>query len=214
MTPDIVEHGVRTAWLTERLCGRLGLAGTAAMAVAAAARTHDVGKALLPQKLLMKQSTLTRAERGTVQHHCAMGAWVLRQQHEQQGASPANSEAVAVALLHHEWWNGHGYPFGLAGRQIPLAARIVSVADVFDALCSERPYKGAWPTELARDFIRARSAIQFDPACVEAFLDIDPTVLAARYAAAHEAAGDVQMPVATWHPGGAPSAVAAAAVLP
>jgi HD-GYP domain-containing protein (c-di-GMP phosphodiesterase class II) len=185
MCPDITEHGVRTAWLAERLGERLGLAGPAAEALAGAAGTHDIGKHLLPQTLLMKPASLTRAERVIVQQHCAMGAWVLRQKTPRE--QPASSDAVAVALLHHEWWNGRGYPFGLSRREIPLAARIVAVADALDALCSERPYKAAWPAELARDYIRSRSGIQFDPACVEALLSLDLAMLGAPYAPLRQA---------------------------
>jgi putative two-component system response regulator len=179
MSPDIAKHGIRTAWLAQRLCEQLHLPDAVAATVAAAALTHDVGKELLPPELLAKPQSLTRAEHGMVQHHCAMGAWMLRQQalHGEQ----VSSDAVIVALLHHEWWNGHGYPFRLAGREIPLAARIVAVADVFDALCSERTYKAAWPAGLAREYIRHRSGVQFDPMCVDALLGIRPVELAAQY---------------------------------
>lgn len=177
MSLELTEHGDRTAWLAERVCERLGLTGVQAKSIAAAARTHDVGKQLLPEDLLLKPSSLTPKEHGIVRQHCAMGAWMLRQ----QVPDPASSDAVTVALLHHEWWNGHGYPFGLAKEEIPLAARIVAVADVFDALCSERPYKSAWPTALARDYIRNRSRIQFDPSCVDALHDIEPALINAQY---------------------------------
>jgi HD-GYP domain-containing protein (c-di-GMP phosphodiesterase class II) len=180
MSPDIAQHGIRTAWLAERLCEQVGLGRAETAAIAAAARTHDVGKEQLPQELLEKPASLTRVEHGIVRQHCAMGAWMLRQQ-AQSGAS-ISGDAVAVALLHHEWWNGHGYPFGLKGREIPLAARIVSVADVFDALCSERSYKSAWPVELALEYIRNRATVQFDPWCVEALLSIDASTLAQQYA--------------------------------
>lgn len=179
MSLELAEHGARTAWLSERMCERLGLREAEAKSIAAAARTHDVGKQLLPEELLLKPSSLTRRERNIVQQHCAMGAWLLRQQAPHRDA--AASDTVTVALLHHEWWNGHGYPFRLAQHEIPLAARIVAVADVFDALCSERPYKSAWPTALARDYIRNRSGIQFDPSCVDALLDVEPALLGSQY---------------------------------
>jgi HD-GYP domain-containing protein (c-di-GMP phosphodiesterase class II) len=161
------------------MCEQLDLSGTVAAAVASAALTRDIGKQLLPQELLAKPAPLTRAERNVVQRHCEMGAWLL-QQRALQGEC-ISSDATTVALLHHEWWNGHGYPFGLAGQDIPLPARIVSVADVFDALCSERSYKAAWPTELAREYIRNRSGVQFDPACVDAMFGIEPVELAVQY---------------------------------
>jgi len=85
------------------------------------------------------------------------------------GASHLIRMAADVARCHHERWDGAGYPLGLAGEAIPLLARIVAIADVFDALCSARPYKPAWPVETARAEILRGSGTQFDPACVAAF---------------------------------------------
>ena len=81
--------------------------------------------------------------------------------------------AEEIILSHHEWWNGHGYPAGLKGSDIPISGRIVAVADVFDALTHDRPYKEAWPLEAALDEIRALSEKQFDPAVVEAHATLD-----------------------------------------
>lgn len=84
---------------------------------------------------------------------------------------------ATIALRHHERWDGSGYPDGLKGEEIPLAARIVTVADVFDALTSERPYKPAWPAEEAFAYIKANSGTLFDPLCVNALLDNEPRIL-------------------------------------
>lgn len=85
-----------------------------------------------------------------------------------------------IALSHHEKWDGTGYPYGLAGEEIPEAARIAALADVFDALTSERPYKPAWTVEASLELIRARSGTHFDPALVDALIEQLPAVLAIR----------------------------------
>jgi putative two-component system response regulator len=85
--------------------------------------------------------------------------------------------ARTVALNHHERWDGSGYPHGLAGEAIPLEGRIVTIADVFDALTSERPYKKAWPVDEARDFIRDQAGLAFDPTLVALFLDLLPRII-------------------------------------
>lgn len=165
---EVQEHGLRTSWLAAQICEQLGLAPDSSKAVANAALTHDVGKQLLPAQLLGKTTLLTESERMQTQSHCAFGAWVLLR----GGDSAQLRPAAVVALLHHEWWNGRGYPFGLARQAIPLPARIVAVADVFDALRSERPYKAPWPHQVALDYLRARRGIQFDPSCVDALLRV------------------------------------------
>jgi putative two-component system response regulator len=106
--------------------------------------------------------------------HTRIGAELLA-----GGRSPLLRLAREIACSHHERWDGTGYPDGLAGEAIPLAARIVAVADVFDALTHARPYKRAWPIEMAVDEIRTQSGRHFDPAVLQAFEVLDPTALAA-----------------------------------
>jgi len=170
MVSDIDEHGDRTASLARLLCEQMGLDRATTRRIANAARTHDIGKRALPHELLDKPAALTRDERLHMHLHCALGARLLTP--DAPDCTPEEAEAAAVALLHHEWWNGRGYPCGLIREQIPLAARIVAVADVFDALVTARPYKIAWPRDLALSHIRARRGIQFDPRCAQALMDV------------------------------------------
>ncbi|MCP8883736.1 response regulator [Devosia sp. XJ19-1] len=129
-----------------------------------AAPLHDVGKIGVPDAILNKPGKLDPAERELMQTHAAIGADILA-----NGDSDLVRMAAAVAAGHHERWDGKGYPLGLSGANIPLAARITAVADVFDALCSERSYKPAWPIECAREEIQRSAGSHFDPGCVAAF---------------------------------------------
>jgi len=158
-------HGGRTAWIAGHICRFLELPDAQRVSIEAAARTHDVGKLLVDRRILEKASSLDAAERASMNMHCVLGATTLALQpmDEQE-----QSEAVLVALLHHEWWDGTGYPFGIRGKDIPLSARIAAVADVFDALTSQRHYKPAWSTDVALTYITQRSGTQFDPRCVHA----------------------------------------------
>jgi putative two-component system response regulator len=177
MADDIALHGQRSAWLCARLCAELGMPGAQILDIARAAQTHDIGKYQLPAAVLEKPSALTPEEYELVRQHCVLGAQHLGQLAEDTDDS--STVAVAVALSHHEWWNGSGYPFGLAGSAIPRCARIVAVVDVFDALMSERPYKNAWSLDATLSYIAQRSGTQFEPECVDALLacawDLTPT---------------------------------------
>lgn len=168
MADDIALHGQRTAWLCARLCVELGLPGGQLLDIARAALTHDIGKHQLPAAVLDKPSALTAEEYTLVQQHCLLGATRLGTLAED--TSESSTLGVAVALAHHEWWNGSGYPFGLAGTAIPRPARIVAVVDVFDALTSARPYKKAWSLAATLAYIGERSGTQFEPDCVDALL--------------------------------------------
>lgn len=125
---------------------------------------HDVGKVGTPDHILLKPGRLTPEEFEIMKQHAAIGYEILR-----DSASPLFQCAATVAQAHHEKFDGSGYPFGLAGEAIPLHGRIVAVADVFDALTSERPYKKAWTLDAASDFLRGGSGSHFDPACIDAF---------------------------------------------
>jgi len=162
-------HGDRTAWLAGHICRFMGLPDAQRASIESAARTHDVGKLLVDRQIVEKPSVLSAAERETMNLHCLFGATTLALQPMEEREQ---SEAVLVALLHHEWWDGTGYPFGLRGQDIPLAARIVAVADVFDALTSRRAYKTAWSTDVAITYIVRRSGTQFDPRCVHALTSV------------------------------------------
>jgi len=147
---------------------RLGLDDKAAREVAYAAMIHDVGKAQVPDAILKKPGPLTAEERREIEKHTGWGDELLSESEE-------FTAAREVARHHHERWDGSGYPDGLAGEDIPLAARIVAVADVYDALISERPYKRAWPPEEAIAEIRKMSGGHFDPAIVKAFVQLFDT---------------------------------------
>lgn len=171
---DADGHGLRTAWLTGLLCVPLCLPDDQSQAIVQAAYTHDIGKQFVDEMILAKPRALARDERDRMEQHAALGAWLLMNQGH--GDPDAKSVDVAVALSHHEWWNGLGYPFGLAGRAIPQCARIVAVADVFDALVSVRPYKPAWSQANALDYIERGRGKQFDPECVDALIQVASTL--------------------------------------
>ena len=127
---------------------------------------HDIGKIGIPDHILLKPGRLAADERSIMQQHTQLGYEILR-------GSPSVYLQVGatIALSHHEKFDGSGYPHRLAGEAIPQSARIVAVADVFDALTSVRPYKPAWSSSQAVDYIENLSGTSFDPKCVDAFLD-------------------------------------------
>lgn len=126
---------------------------------------HDVGKIGIPDAILLKPGKLDAGEWQVMQTHTTVGAELLS-----DGGSELLELARIIALHHHEKWDGSGYPMGLKGEKIPQAARIVAVADVFDALTSSRPYKKAWPVEEAVALIRNESGSHFDPQVVDHFM--------------------------------------------
>ncbi|MCC6660468.1 MAG: HD domain-containing protein [Phycisphaerales bacterium] len=134
-----------------------------------AASLHDIGKAAVPDAVLLKPGDLLEHERASMKRHAVVGADSLMALRRQLGADPLLDMAVQVALEHHERWDGKGYPLGLKGEQIALSARIVAVADVYDALTSARVYKDACTHEKACAIIREGRGTQFDPRVTEAF---------------------------------------------
>lgn len=167
MSDEIHEHGRRTAWLTARLCAVLDVGANESRDWAVAALTHDIGKQDIPFAVLAKPGALDAAERMLVQRHCVDGARRLLRL-ARPDSDESTTAAVAVALSHHEWWDGSGYPFGLSGIAIPRCARIVAVADVVDALTSARAYKPAWGLDAALEEVAGRRGGQFQPECVDA----------------------------------------------
>lgn len=126
---------------------------------------HDVGKVAIPDAILYKPGALTQEERALMARHPVVGAEIVH-------GIEFLAEAAEVVRSHHERWDGTGYPDGLAGEQIPLAARVFSVADVLDALTTDRPYRHAYSLSYARGMIVAESGKQFDPRVVDAFSSI------------------------------------------
>lgn len=140
-----------------------------------AAPMHDVGKIGIPDAILQKPGKLTSEEWAIMRTHPEIGAQII-------GEHPSGVLRLArsLALEHHEKWDGSGYPAGLAGEAISLEARIVALADVFDALTSERPYKAAWPVEQAMALITEQAGQHFDPALVALFVPLLPQLLQVR----------------------------------
>jgi HD-GYP domain-containing protein (c-di-GMP phosphodiesterase class II) len=138
-----------------------------------AAPMHDVGKIGIPDKILLKAGKLDPDEWEVMKSHASIGGEILS-----GGTSELMKMSEAIAMTHHEKWDGSGYPEGLKGENIPLEGRIVAVADVLDALTSIRPYKEAWPMEKAIAQIEEQSGKQFDPKVVEALKNIIPDILA------------------------------------
>ncbi|HCY83882.1 MAG TPA: hypothetical protein DHV36_01975 [Desulfobacteraceae bacterium] len=125
---------------------------------------HDIGKVGIPDAILLKQGPLTPEERDIIKTHCRLGHELL-----DGGKSQLLEIAKAIALTHHEQWDGSGYPAGISGADIPLAGRIAAICDVFDALTTERPYKEAWPLADAVAEIRRLRGTKFDPKVVDIF---------------------------------------------
>jgi putative two-component system response regulator len=143
--------------------------------MAKSAPLHDVGKIAIPDHILLKPGKLTVEEFSVMQTHAQRGHDILQRAGQHMGErGDILAMAREIALCHHEKWDGSGYPQGLAGAAIPLAARLMAVADVFDALCSARPYKVPFSTGAAADFIVAGSGRHFDPEVVAAFQDLLP----------------------------------------
>ncbi|HEX2865384.1 MAG TPA: HD domain-containing phosphohydrolase, partial [Deinococcales bacterium] len=160
-------HTQRVGQLSALIAEALGLPSEDVDCLRIAARLHDVGKIAIPDPILQKPGRLELEEFERVKTHTLIGARILS-----GGRSALLRAAERIALSHHERWDGSGYPHQLRGEAIPLFARIVAVADVYDALLSERPYKPAWSPELAREEIRALSGTSFDPKVVQAFLTV------------------------------------------
>ncbi|PBQ29852.1 HD-GYP domain-containing protein [Shewanella algae] len=137
-----------------------------------AAPMHDIGKIGIPDHILLKPGKLTPEEYRIMQGHTKIGADILG-----DDASPLLQMAAEVARSHHERWDGNGYPEGLQGNAIPLSARIAAIADVFDALTSERPYKSAWSNQEAFAYLKKEAGGQFDPELVAAFCACEAELL-------------------------------------
>ena len=165
-------HAARVAAVSGAIARELGLAEDDARLIELAAPLHDLGKVAIADAILLKQGPLSEAERRVMEEHTTTGARML-----EGSAIPVLQVARAIALSHHERWNGEGYPSRLAEASIPVPGRIVAIADVFDALTSNRPYKRAWPLAAALAEIRALRGSHFDPAIADAFLRLDHRAL-------------------------------------
>jgi putative two-component system response regulator len=166
------EHAWRIGRTSALLALQLGLGEREVELIRRAAPLHDIGKIGIPDAILLKPGRLSAEEFETIKSHTTIGAQILSGSN-----SPVLTMAESIALTHHERWHGGGYPQGLSGEAIPLPARLVAVADVFDALSHARPYKDAWPLHEAIAEIRNQSGRQFDPSVVAAFSSLDHPLL-------------------------------------
>lgn len=176
--PETGAHILRMAHFSQIIARGMGLSESDQYLLLEAAPMHDIGKVGIADKILLKPGRLEPEEFEVMKRHATIGYELL------QGSSSRVLQAGAeIARGHHEKFDGSGYPQGLKGEDIPIFSRIVAVADVFDALTSERPYKKAWDVEAAVDFLKAGSGSHFDPACVTAFLNAwsDVQEVRARY---------------------------------
>ncbi len=159
------KHCYRVGRMAMLLAQRAGLDLPASQALGLAARLHDIGKFAIPDSILLKPGKLDVAERELMRSHTTIGARLLS-----NAVGDVLRLAEQIAHHHHEHWDGSGYPAGLAGEAIPQAARIVALADVYDALTHVRPYKHAWLHDEAMRYIRSMRSTQFDPALTDLFL--------------------------------------------
>jgi HD-GYP domain-containing protein (c-di-GMP phosphodiesterase class II) len=162
--PALADHGAGVAAVAVAVGRRLGFGADRLATVCRAALLHDVGKRLVPRELLVKPGVLSAPERRVVEGHAAVGSVLLVQEGLLSEAS--------IVRHHHERWDGVGYPDRLCGREIPLESRIILVADTFDAMTSDRPYRAALSHEDALEEIRRAAGSQLDPACVAVALDV------------------------------------------
>lgn len=165
-------HTQRVGRSAREIAFLMGLPDDEVEQIGLAAPLHDVGKIALSDAILLKPGPLTADERTTMQRHTLTGAEMLR-----GSGSHLLRTAEQVALSHHERWDGAGYPYGVVGERIPLAGRVVAVADVFDALTHERPYKEAWSIDRAVSTILEHRGRRFDPQVVDAFATLEHPVL-------------------------------------
>ena len=134
---------------------------------------HDIGKVAVPDQILLKPGPLTSGEWDVMKKHTNWGYTILNQADHELGEQSFLTLASRIALHHHEWYDGSGYPRGLAGEGIPLSARIGAVADVYDALTSRRPYKEAWNHHKAAEEVSRLGGSQFDPVIADIFVRLE-----------------------------------------
>jgi putative nucleotidyltransferase with HDIG domain len=158
-------HSQRVTQLSLALAAAMGVTGEDLRHLRWGALLHDIGKMGIPDAILLKPAELTAAEWAIMRQHPALAYALL-------APIAYLRPALDIPYCHHEKWDGTGYPRGLRGEQIPLAARIFTVVDVWDALLSDRPYRPAWTQDEAREHIRSLAGIQFDPEVVQAFLQM------------------------------------------
>ncbi|MCU7916084.1 MAG: response regulator [Candidatus Thiodiazotropha sp. (ex Gloverina cf. vestifex)] len=169
---DTGNHIHRISRYSRLIAEKLGLSKELCDLIAQASPMHDIGKIGIPDAILLKPARLTPEEFEIMKHHTVVGFDILK-----DSPSIYLQTGAVIALSHHEKFSGEGYPRGLKADKIPLEARIVAVADVFDALVTNRPYKKSWPLEKAFDYIKEERGNHFDSDCAEVFLQESDTVI-------------------------------------
>ncbi len=164
-------HIFRMARYSMKIASELGLDNDHCNHIRSAAPMHDIGKIGIPDNILLKPGSLSPSEREIMEKHTTIGHDIL-----EGSKSPYLNLGAKIALSHHEWFDGSGYPHGLKGQEIPIEARIVAVADVLDALTSSRPYKSNWSMEDSLEHIKKTAGSHFDPDCVKALLSIEESI--------------------------------------
>ena len=188
---DTGDHILRMSRYSALIAEKMNLSDAMVKSILFAAPMHDIGKIGIADSILLKPGKLTKEEFDTMKTHTTIGAHIL-----------ANSTAEIlqisqqIAISHHEKWNGTGYPQGHAGEKIPMAGRIVCLADVFDALTSKRPYKDPYPVEVALDIIKKERGEQFEPRVVDIFLANIDGILAIKEEIGE--AGDISLADFIW----------------
>ena len=165
-------HVIRMSHYSKTLALAAGWSAASAEELLTAAPMHDIGKIGIPDQILLKPGPLTPEEWVVMKRHPVIGAEIIGEH-----SSSLLKMARQIAMCHHEKWDGSGYPAGLKAEGIPIEARIVTVADVFDALTTERPYKKAWTVEAALDVLHKDAGKHFDPKLVELFMSVLPRIL-------------------------------------
>ena len=162
---DTEGHTLRVAEITLKLGKAMAIKEADLVQMHRGALLHDIGKLGVPDSILLKPGPLTEAEWQVMRQHPNYAYLLL-------SPNPYLAQAIEIPYCHHEHWDGSGYPRGLKAEQIPLAARIFAVVDVWDALRSDRPYRAAWPEAEARNYLREQAGRMFDPFVVERFLQL------------------------------------------
>lgn len=168
-------HVQRVSHSSQALARAIGMDENAAEMIFYASPMHDVGKIGIPDDVLLRPGRLEGNDLQIMRSHVEIGGKIL-----DENKAPVMKMAHAIAIAHHERWDGEGYPRGLAGSDIPIEARIVAICDVFDALTSVRPYKPAWTIDDSVNYVREQAGMHFDPELVQAFLNILPEIISIR----------------------------------
>jgi HD-GYP domain-containing protein (c-di-GMP phosphodiesterase class II) len=166
---DTGAHNYRVSWIASGIGEQMGLRGSAMQSLIAGSFLHDVGKIGIPDAILLKPGRLDEAEFAIMRTHVSQGEEIVTGMGWLDGAND-------VVAAHHEKWDGSGYPRRLKGEAIPLAARIFAVADVFDALCSKRPYKDPMPFDQVMAILERDAGTHFDPAVIGVFRSLATTM--------------------------------------